>query len=252
MKKNILLLVCCALLLLSCKESVDYKKSLEGSWVCSTINNLYIPTDNMLVLNFDANGAVVYSQGIGKDASHSEFISAVMNYQIDEQFFTVKGILASRDSVDMRFEIVSISEDKMIANLVAANNSAAVGRTPGKYIFSKIAAPAKNLNAIQGEWEGYKHVRGEFDTLASVKMKFEGENNYVYSKLFNGNWGDCQGSFSLYGDNMAVNYATDVSSYYDCWEIVSINAQEMMLRKYMPQSDSSSIMSVLRYKMIKL
>ncbi len=83
-------------------------------------------------------------------------------------------------------------------------------------------------------------------------MKFMGEHGFVFSKKFNNNWSDCDGSFGLYQDKMAVNYATEVSSYYNCWEIQSVTATEMMLRKYNADSDTASVLDVVRYKMVKL
>ena len=83
-------------------------------------------------------------------------------------------------------------------------------------------------------------------------MKFAGKNGFVFSKPFNGHWNDCTGTFMLFGEKMAVNYATEVSSYYNCWEIASLNTKEMMLRKYNAESDTASMLDVVRFKMVKL
>lgn len=253
MKKSLLLIVCCALLFASCKEQVDTKKLLEGTWVCTEFNNLTMPTDRMLVLFLSNTDVASLSQGVTRDASHAEFMGAAATYQVDEQTFTIKGVFSNKDSLNMKFDIVSLSKDKLIANLVEVTKSATVNRALGKYTFTKVATPNKHLSAIQGEWEGYRHESaGKFDSIPTIKMKFMGEHGFVFSKKFNNNWSDCDGSFWLLQDKMAVNYATEVSSYYNCWEIQSVTATEMMLRKYNADSDTASVLDVVRYKMVKL
>lgn len=254
MKKNLLLIVCCALLFVSCKEQVDTKRLLEGTWVCTDINNLTIPTDRMMTLDFENNGLVTLSQGVKKDDSHSEFESVSLKYQVEEQTLTIEGTFVNNEALNMKFDIVSLSKDKLIANLVDVTQSAIVNRSTGKYTFTKVSSPNKYLNSIQGEWEGYKHKSGtdKFDSLSTIKMKFTGDHAFVFSKRFNNNWSSCDGTFTLYQDKMAVNYATEVSSYYNCWEIVSVNKTEMMLRKYNADSDTSSMVDIIRYKMVKL
>lgn len=252
MKRSALLLMCCALLLVSCKEKVDNKTLLQGCWVCNDINNITIPTDTMIVMNFDENSGVIFSQGIEKDASHAEFVSLPLSYQVDEQSFTLSGVNADKETVNLRFEISSISEQKLIANLLAENQ----GLKSGKYTFRKIVTPNKNLTKIQGEWEGYMHIADrDCDTLyeseASIKMKFEGDDSYVFYKNINGSWQSCDGTFSLYGDWMAVNYATEFSSYYKCWEFISVSENKMMIQKY-NKSPGSSLLGIVKYKMIKL
>ena len=253
MKKSLLLIVCFALLFASCKEQVDTKKSLEGAWVCTDVNNLTIPTDHMLALDFENNGVVTLSQGVTRDGSHAEFVSVPMKYHVDDQVFTINGVFIGNDSLNMKFDIVSLSKDKLIANLVEVTKSAIVNRMLGKYTFLKVATPNKHLSAIQGEWEGYRHESaGKFDSISTIKMKFTGDHGFVFSKKFNNNWSDCDGTFTLYQDKMAVNYATEVSSYYNCWEIQSVTSTEMMLRKYNADSDTSSMLDVVRFKMVKL
>ncbi|MBO4481302.1 MAG: hypothetical protein J5719_01960 [Bacteroidales bacterium] len=254
MKKYLVLIACAALLLVSCKEQVDTKRLMEGTWVCADVNNLNIPTDRMLTLDFEHNGIVTLSQGVKRDGSHSEFVSVPLKYQVDDQTFTINGIFIGNDSLNMKFDIVSLTKDKLIANLVNVTNNALVNRPLGKYTFTKVYTPNKHLNAIHGEWEGYRHKAGtdKFDSLATIKMQFTGSRAFVFSKRFNDNWSSCDGTFTLYQDKMAVNYATEVSSYYDCWEIVSVNSTEMMLRKYSADSDTASMVDIIRYKMVKL
>ena len=253
MKRSALLLMCCALLLVSCNEKVNNAKTIEGCWICTDFNNLTIPTDRMLAMSFEANGKAVYCQGVTKDASHAEFVSSLMRYQLDEESFSIYGLFPEKDSLKMQFDIVSLSKDKLIANLTNVNNQKLVDRPLGKYTFTKVTTADKYLNSIQGEWEGYRHQSGDkFDSIPSIKMKFAGKNGFVFSKPFNGHWNDCTGTFMLFGEKMAVNYATEVSSYYNCWEIASLNTKEMMLRKYNAESDTASMLDVVRFKMVKL
>lgn len=250
MKRLTLICVLVALVISACEKPIDKKNAIVGTWTCQEINDLIIPTNDMVVLDFDANGNVSYLRGVKSSASASQFSSEQLSYQLEEDNLVLKG--SGDNALEMHFTVSYLDEGDMTLLRTYYSEKGTMDSTHKKMKFEKVNATNRYDDKIQGLWTGYQHKSaGKYDSLATIRMNFEMPDQFVFSKKFNSNWSDCNGTYHLYNNVFVVNYATEFSSYYDCWMIKSLNDKEMIIEQYSAMSDSSSNLKILKYRMLK-
>lgn len=249
MKKITLICALVALFFTACQNPFDKKYTIIGTWSCQEVNDLYIPTNDMVVCDFEANGSVTYMRGVKGNGSSTMFESELMNYQMTDESLTIKGI--GDNAIEMHFRISYLDDENMDLTRTLYKENGVTDSTRLKMTFRKVNGPSSYASKILGSWDGFKHkTASQYDSLATIKMNFQAQNGFAFSEKYNTGWADRQGSYKLYGDVLVVNYADEFRSAYDCWKIKSMNEQEMMIEQYYKR-DSTASLGILRYKMIK-
>lgn len=176
------------LITISCKEKRDYPKEIQGKWLCQEKNNLFLPTNDAFVFQFNENMTMMKAKGeiISEDSSMWE--ERYLNYDIDNEMVMIKEETQNSENGNENYQIKIVTNQKLLLN-----------KGKNSYTFYKIT---ENLqNSLLGRWQGIVSLPGDTFT---IEITCQADKSFILKK---DEIEEINGKFNLYGNLLAVNYS---------------------------------------------
>lgn len=234
MKRFVFALAAMLLILSSCeKDPNHYMTKLSGMWMIDEIDGSDVLTDELFVLNFVANGKMLYASGQTTDEGTSWIEEKNFTFSVKRNKIYIEGTNFKNEHCEIILKILSLDKEDFTMTIEKKIINEVNVPDPCRYDFERVDANYYG-DAIYGLWEG-KCVSDGIGEMHHWLYLETGKFRY-FSKKDN-KWGydnDEIATFFIYQDLLCTNWTmnlgtTQAKPTFENWKIELTNNGNKML-----------------------
>lgn len=236
MRRNIfivIMMIAAACSFIACNPNpeieVDYNKLVVNNWRLSTVNDVYIANQNMIIYNIKSDGTMTRALGV---ANYGWMECPNFHYTVNSHYLTLEGVDPQSNEWEIKLDISRINSKSMTFGVVSVKKNGMM-QVADNNIYTFVQNEDKDYAPkLVGCWQGKETSANTTGTkIFYVRMDAAGNMTYYDYNYDTEMWNSSfTTQYFVYGEILAHNFYSNNGTAHYCWTIYVDNANKIRLK----------------------